>query len=335
MRSGLKSYLRLGGILLAVWLAGRFLLPLTGPFLLGTALALAAEPMARFFRSRLGLPRTAASGIAVTMAFCFLGALGLMVCALLVRELRALSGILPELAQTASSGLNVLERTLVELGGRLPGELGAAAQSSIASLFSSGSSLPEKAAGYLLGLAGAFLTRIPDSFLGVGTAIISGYMISAKLPRLRTRLLRLLPREKLQSILRALRQLKATALAYLKAQLKLTGVTFLLLLAGLLLLRTDHAPAWAAGICLVDAFPILGTGTVLLPWAAVCALQGSTARALGLVGIYTVICVTRSALENAASICSCVLTTESLVCDKPDPAADAAMAAAAAQGGMY
>ncbi len=43
--------------------------------------------------------------------------------------------------------------------------------------------------------------------------------------------------------------------------------------------------------------------------------------------------VTRSALENAASICACVLTTESLVADKPDPAADAAMAAAA-QGGM-
>ena len=46
--------------------------------------------------------------------------------------------------------------------------------------------------------------------------------------------------------------------------------------------------------------------------------------------------VTRSSLENAASIAACVLTTESLVVDKPDPAADAAMAAAAAQGGgMY
>ena len=49
--------------------------------------------------------------------------------------------------------------------------------------------------------------------------------------------------------------------------------------------------------------------------------------------------VTRSALENAASICSCVLTTESLVTDKPDPAGDAAKAAAAANaagmGGMY
>jgi chaperonin GroEL len=46
--------------------------------------------------------------------------------------------------------------------------------------------------------------------------------------------------------------------------------------------------------------------------------------------------VTRSALENAASIAACVLTTESLVADKPDPAADAAANAAAAQGGgMY
>ena len=46
--------------------------------------------------------------------------------------------------------------------------------------------------------------------------------------------------------------------------------------------------------------------------------------------------VTRSSLENAASIAGCVLTTESLVVDKPDPAADAAAAAAAAQGGgMY
>ena len=45
--------------------------------------------------------------------------------------------------------------------------------------------------------------------------------------------------------------------------------------------------------------------------------------------------VTRSSLENAASIASCVLTTESLVADKPAPEADAAAMAAAAQGAMY
>ena len=49
--------------------------------------------------------------------------------------------------------------------------------------------------------------------------------------------------------------------------------------------------------------------------------------------------VTRSAMQNAASVAAMVLTTESLVADKKDPAADAAMAAAAAgaggMGGMY
>ena len=46
--------------------------------------------------------------------------------------------------------------------------------------------------------------------------------------------------------------------------------------------------------------------------------------------------VTRSALQNAASVAAMVLTTESLVTDIPDPQADAAAAAAMAQGGgMY
>ena len=48
--------------------------------------------------------------------------------------------------------------------------------------------------------------------------------------------------------------------------------------------------------------------------------------------------VTRSALQNAASVAAMVLTTESLVTDKPDPQADAAAAAAMAGaqgGGMY
>ncbi|MBQ6885374.1 MAG: chaperonin GroEL [Clostridia bacterium] len=48
--------------------------------------------------------------------------------------------------------------------------------------------------------------------------------------------------------------------------------------------------------------------------------------------------VTRSALENAASVAAMVLTTESLVADKPEDVAAAnaaAAAAAAAQGGMY
>ena len=45
--------------------------------------------------------------------------------------------------------------------------------------------------------------------------------------------------------------------------------------------------------------------------------------------------VTRSALQNAASVASMVLTTESLIADRPEDNAAAAAAAAAAAGGMY
>ena len=45
--------------------------------------------------------------------------------------------------------------------------------------------------------------------------------------------------------------------------------------------------------------------------------------------------VTRSALENAASVASMVLTTESLVADEPEEPAPAAPGAAGGMGGMY
>ena len=71
----------------------------------------------------------------------------------------------------------------------------------------------------------------------------------------------------------------------------------MILFLGLVVLRIPYALPWAAGICLVDAFPILGTGTVLLPWGLVCLLQGDTARAIGLISLYVAVSLTRSMLE--------------------------------------
>ena len=69
----------------------------------------------------------------------------------------------------------------------------------------------------------------------------------------------------------------------------LLALTFVILLLGFSMLRIPYPLPWALGICLVDIFPILGTGTVLLPWSLVLFLQRDTARAIGLLGIYTTI----------------------------------------------
>ena len=145
----------------------------------------------------------------------------------------------------------------------------------------------------VLSLAGNALTHVPDSALTLITGLISAYLISARLPAL----VRKLPRERLRAILSAWKRIRTAVGGWLLAQGKLMGVSFAIVLAGLLLLRVRGAFLWAVGISLVDAFPILGIGTVLLPWAALDFLQGDTPRALGLLGIWVTVSVLRSVLE--------------------------------------
>ena len=74
-------------------------------------------------------------------------------------------------------------------------------------------------------------------------------------------------------------------------------MTFTLTAAGFWLLRAQQPLLWAAVTTVVDAVPMLGTGTVLVPMAAVSLLWGSRVRAVGLLGLYLTAAVTRSVLE--------------------------------------
>ena len=81
------------------------------------------------------------------------------------------------------------------------------------------------------------------------------------------------------------------------AQMKLLGITYLLLTLGLFLLGVEYAPVWALAVAAVDALPILGTGTILVPWSLVCLLRQERAKALGLLGLYAAAALSRSFLE--------------------------------------
>jgi len=280
-----------------VWLAIRFFLPLFSPFVLGTLLALSAEPMVRFLHKRLHVPRSVSAGIGVSMAFTLLAMSLLCLCAFLIRELGSLGNVLPDLGQTAKTGFSLIQNWLLQLSSHTPESLQPVLEQNVNNFFSDGAALLDKAISYLLGLAGTLLSHVPDSALSLGTAVISAFLISAKLPRLRRYFLRRIPREWLRSLVDALKRIRWVIGGWLTAQCKLVGVSFVILFLGLVILQIPYALLWASAICLVDAFPVLGTGTVLLPWSLVCLLQGDTARAIGLASIYVVVTLTRSMLE--------------------------------------
>lgn len=297
MRPGKAKLISILLVFFLVWLSIRYFLPLFSPFLLGTLLALSAEPMVRFLHKQLHVPRTVSAGIGVSMAFSLLTILLLCLCAFLIRELGTLGNVLPDLSQTAKTGFSLVQDWLLQLASHTPESLQPILRQNVNRFFSDSATLLDKAIGYLLGLAGTLLSHVPDSALSLGTALISAFLISAKLPKIRRYLLRRIPREWLRSLADSWKRIRRVLGGWLTAQCKLAGVSFVILFLGLVILQIPYALLWASVICLVDTLPVLGTGTVLLPWSLVCLLQGDTPRAVGLASTYIVVTLTRSMLE--------------------------------------
>lgn len=297
MNLGLQKVFRAAGAVVSVYLGAKYLLPLVSPFLLGGLVALAAEPIVTFFGHRCHMGRTLASGLGVSMTLALLALAALLLGGLAVRELSRLSGILPDLVGAVRSGMGSLSAWLLELASGAPEGIRGILTQTVTDLFSGGSALLDKGVDFLLRLASGILSRVPGGALRVFTGVLSAYMISGKLDRIRGWIRSRIPREKTEPALAWVKHLKAVLLGWLKAQLRLSGITFLVALAGMLLLRIPHGPLWAGVVALVDAFPVLGAGTVLLPWSLISFLQGDTGRAFFLLGIYGTAAVTRTVLE--------------------------------------
>ncbi|NOU95972.1 sporulation integral membrane protein YtvI [Paenibacillus sp. LMG 31456] len=101
-------------------------------------------------------------------------------------------------------------------------------------------------------------------------------------------------RGKMESVLSHLRE---AIIGFLKAQILISVLTYIVTLIGLLFLGTGYPLAIALIIIIVDLLPILGTGSVLVPWAAYSFIQGDLNLAIGLLILFLVITVFRRIVE--------------------------------------
>lgn len=295
MRSTFGKLLPIFGVFLVLWLICRYFLGAALPFLVGGLVALAAEPVVSLAEKKL--PRAVASGLGVTVTLLGSAALVSLLGALAVRELSRLADAVPDIQQTARQGLSLLQDRLLTMADGAPESLRPLLQKTVLRTFEGDPALLEQAVLKLPGWVSGVLGKLPGGALGIGTGVLAGYMLSARLPRIRAWMRQKLPRSWYERTLPALRRLRHSLWGWVKAQAKLCGVTFLIVTGGFLLLRIRFAPLWAALVALVDAVPVLGTGTVLLPWALAELLQGNTLRALGLLGIYAAALLIRTVLE--------------------------------------
>ena len=74
-------------------------------------------------------------------------------------------------------------------------------------------------------------------------------------------------------------------------------ITYLTLLGGFWLLGVDHAPVIAFFIAVLDILPILGVGTVLVPWSILELVMGNRFLGIGLILLFVVNAVIRQLSE--------------------------------------
>ena len=91
--------------------------------------------------------------------------------------------------------------------------------------------------------------------------------------------------------------LMAAGGSYMKAQLLIMTIIAVICILGLLLLKNPYALLVGIGIGLLDALPVFGTGSVLIPWVIIELLRGNFFQAAILFSLYIICSCTREFLE--------------------------------------
>ncbi len=145
--------------------------------------------------------------------------------------------------------------------------------------------------------------QIPMVAVGILVAIVSCCFLTADYTSFKELIIRLAGEKNSVKIVAAKRILFSTITKVGKAYLILICITFTEMLLGLGALKLFglYKGGYVFAICLitaiVDIFPVLGTGTILIPWGLYSLLTGSYGLGIGLIVIYVVITVIRQAVE--------------------------------------
>ncbi len=309
LKQGAAGVICIAAGVFTLWLVFRYALGIALPFLLAWVLSRPVKPLAQVLAGRTRLPRSVfAAGLVILTVggFLTLAVSGAR------RGIRELSTLAEELAADTDGLVSAIGGVLEKaysLSSRIPflrhfedapgyadfcARLDGLVEAGVDRLVSG---ITERLPGAAMAVAG----WVPSAFIFLTVTLLACYYFSADDGRIGLSMgktiLRLTPaglRDRLPLWGRRLRRLGRQ---YLRACLLLGLLTFLQAFIGLALLRVPYAFILALLIALVDFLPLLGTGIVLIPWAAVSLLLGEVKLGIGLLVLYAVSTVIRQILE--------------------------------------
>lgn len=146
------------------------------------------------------------------------------------------------------------------------------------------------------------VTSLPSIAICIGITVVALYFICVDKIYILDQIEHHLPKVWVKKIGNHLRDLIQTLGGYLKAEATLILISFIISLIGLYVLQfagfnIQYPLLMALFIGFVDALPILGSGTVMVPWAVICAINGDFNLGIAIIVLLIIMSVARQILE--------------------------------------
>ncbi len=278
------------GALLLGFIFFKYLLPILLPFIIAWGIAFAVRPASRAISRWTHLSvRVISPVLAVLLITLAVGAVASLVVALGAQGWEFLSGLVKngELEAIISRLLNPFEGRLdgafsAELEGHLSeavGELISSALSSLAQLLTE------------------VVTGVPKFLFFLLITLIATVYFSVDLDSINAWVLGILPERVRGIILRFKENSLKIVLKYARSYAVIMLVTFAIMLIGFTALSVEYALLFAALVALLDALPVLGVGTVLVPYSVVSFIRGNASLGVGLLVLFAVNEIVRQLIE--------------------------------------
>ncbi len=280
-----------------ICLVGPKLIGFFMPFVVGWLIAMIANPLVRFLERRLKIVRKHSSALIIVVVLAGVIGLGYFLVTRLAAQAVGLAKELPEVYAAASQEIELFFERFDHIFWMLPENVRQAWSEFTGNVGQTISLLVQKIASPTVEAAGTMAKGIPAVLVNVAVTILSSYFFLAEREQILAFWRKHLPEggERYYRFLKG--DVKKLVGGYFLAQFKIMFVVAAILLAGFLILGVRYAFLMAILIAVLDFLPLFGTGTELIPWAAVKLLSGQYMQALGMASLYVLSQVVRQMVQ--------------------------------------
>lgn len=147
-----------------------------------------------------------------------------------------------------------------------------------------------------------WVTSLPSMAICIGITVVALYFICVDKIYIIDQIEHHVPQTWVKKIGTHLQDLIKTLGGYLKAEATLVLVSFIISLVGLYILQfmnfnIQYPLLMALFIGFVDALPILGSGSVMIPWAILCGINGDISLGIAIIVLLVIMSIVRQVLE--------------------------------------